>query len=76
MRVLVEKRAAEIGLSGYVQNDTDGSVRIVARGNVEQIADLEAWLRAHPGHAHVETLHESPSDEHVQQEGFTIRYSP
>ena len=47
-RYYVLKRATELDLSGWVANDTDGSVRCVAEGPPERIDTLEEILRRGP----------------------------
>jgi len=41
-----QRKATEIGLTGWVRNLTDGRVELVACGEVEQIEQLEQWIQA------------------------------
>ena len=47
-RYYVLKRASELGLSGWVANERDGSVRCVAEGAADRIDALEEILRRGP----------------------------
>ena len=47
-RYWVVKRAAALGLTGWVANELDGSVHCIAEGPPEALDQLEALLRAGP----------------------------
>ena len=44
-RWFVQREAAEIGLRGWVRNTDAGDVEVVAAGDAEDLAELEASLR-------------------------------
>jgi len=44
-RWFVQREAAEIGLRGWVRNTDSGDVEVVAAGEAEDLAELEAALR-------------------------------
>jgi acylphosphatase len=44
-------KAKELGLSGWVRNNPDGSVEVLAEGFKEGIEKLVEWSRAGPRHA-------------------------
>jgi acylphosphatase len=44
-RWFVQREAAEIGLRGWVRNTDAGDVEVVAAGDAEDMAELEAALR-------------------------------
>ena len=52
-RNFVQRRAEEMALRGYAANLADGRVEVVADGDAERLARLEALLRRGPSHAHV-----------------------
>ncbi len=71
-------RARELGLSGWVRNEPDGTVRVRARGADDALDALEGWLHRGPPSARVsEVMREegpgSPADE-VEPGGFEIRH--
>ena len=44
-RWFVHREAAEIGLKGWVKNTDEGHVEVVAAGDAEQLAELQAALQ-------------------------------
>ena len=65
--------AAREGVHGWVRNLADGSVEVVAEGDVESIDRLEAAVRRGPGSARVERV---DVEEHApvgRVTGFEIR---
>ena len=52
----VQRLARRLGLTGYAENLPDGSVRVEAEGDPEQLDELEAFLRGGPRFAEVDRL--------------------
>jgi acylphosphatase len=46
-------KAVQLGITGWVQNQPDGSVYITATGEPEQLDELLAWCRQGPPKAQV-----------------------
>ena len=46
--------ARRLGLSGWVRNQSDGSVRVVAEGRRADLETLGRWLAHGPDHARVD----------------------
>jgi acylphosphatase len=55
-RANTKKLALELGLKGYVQNQDDGSVKIIAKGTKSLIKELELWCHQGPKLASVKTV--------------------
>jgi acylphosphatase len=55
-RWFVCRRAHALGLGGYASNLADGSVEVVARGDEDALAQLEAALRLGPRLAAVSSV--------------------
>ena len=55
-RWFVLREASELQLDGFVRNQPDGSVEVLARGSVEAVVRLEGRLAQGPGTAHVERV--------------------
>ncbi|HSV73773.1 MAG TPA: acylphosphatase [Chthonomonadales bacterium] len=55
-RFATRRMAAALGLRGYVRNQPDGDVEIVAEGERERLDALVRWARRGPPAAHVEGL--------------------
>lgn len=53
-RVSTRNRALELGLTGTVQNQKDGSVRIVTTGQEDAIEQLTLWCHRGPELARVD----------------------
>lgn len=72
-RVFVARRAAALALSGWVENESRGTVRVVAEGPEAALENLLAALRAGPPGARVEgvTVHRGPASGSLR--GFDIR---
>ena len=58
-RWFVEREAALLGIAGWVRNNYDGSVEVLATGTHAQIAGLRSRLREGPRAARVDELQES-----------------
>ena len=52
----VQRKAAELGLTGYAENLPDGSVRVEAEGDPDRLDQLEAFLHQGPRWAEVQAL--------------------
>ena len=54
-----KEAALRLGLTGYVENLDDGSVRVVAEGEEDKLKELLDWLQKGPKDAKVErVIHE------------------
>jgi acylphosphatase len=51
------REAESLGVTGWVRNQPDGSVRVVAEGDRDRLERLLAWVGRGPSHARVETCH-------------------
>ena len=55
------RQAGELGLTGTVRNNDDGSVGIVAEGPQSVVLDFRRWLRSPEAPGRVENVEESIS---------------
>ena len=55
-RWFVEAEAHRLGIAGWVRNNADGSVEVLAQGSPEQLAALHARLREGPRAARVDDI--------------------
>jgi acylphosphatase len=71
-RYFTEQVARELGVSGWVRNDDDGTVQVYAVGSHEQLAELAARLWQGPRWAEVRGVVESEAalEKHS---GFSVR---
>jgi acylphosphatase len=58
----VEHAARELGLAGWVRNNLDGTVEVLAMGSEQQLAALSRKLAAGPRAARVDDVLETPAD--------------
>lgn len=68
------RKANSLGLGGWVRNEPDGSVRVVAEGPKLMLEDLADWLKRGPSSAHVRTVDISYSSFRDQYSRFRIEY--
>jgi acylphosphatase len=52
-RASAKEKADELGITGFVKNEPDGSVYLEAEGTEEQLNELTAWCRKGPPHSNV-----------------------
>jgi acylphosphatase len=60
-RWFVEREAHILGIAGWVRNNADGSVEILAQGTRDQLSALRSRLREGPRAARVDNVEESES---------------
>ena len=57
-RWFVEREAHILGVAGWVRNNADGSVEVLAIGSIEQLVGLSSRLRSGPRAARVDDVEE------------------
>jgi acylphosphatase len=62
-RWFVEREARAIGVGGWVRNNDDGSVEVLASGSHEQLATLRARLKQGPRASRVDEIQELEEQE-------------
>lgn len=72
-RDFVERLARTLKLTGFVRNDIDGSVEVIAEGEEENLRELERKLFKGPVLSRVETLDAVYEDAKNEFRGFSIR---
>ena len=60
-RWFVEREAHMLGISGWVRNNPDGSVEVLAMGSRDQLSGLRSRLREGPRAARVDNVEELES---------------
>lgn len=73
-RSYTRHRALDLNLRGFVRNQADGTVEVVAEGEKDTLVKLQAWLRRGPPQAWVQQVDlwwESPTGEFWD---FEVRY--
>lgn len=73
-RASAKRKARDLGLKGWVRNETDGSVSIVAEGRKENLKNLLEWCKSGPSPAKVEQVMKQWSPPRRQFSSFEVRY--
>lgn len=73
-RAWAERRARELGLSGWIRNRRDGTVEAVFAGRTARVDEMVGSCRRGPTHARVEVL-ERYDEATPPPPGFQIRPS-
>jgi acylphosphatase len=71
-RVYTEKKANELGLSGFVQNEKNGDVYIEAEGSEEKLSQLKEWCKTGSPGAEVKKVEVSEGEIKNFRGNFTI----
>lgn len=53
-RYHTQQQARRLGLTGWVRNNPDGSVRAVAEGSRDELETFRAWIAHGPDHSRVD----------------------
>jgi acylphosphatase len=71
-RWFVEREAHMLGIAGWVRNNSDGSVEVLAQGTTDQLAGLRSRLRVGPRAARVDAVEESEARPVAGMSSFRI----
>jgi acylphosphatase len=72
-RWFVEREAQILGIAGWVRNDPDGSVEVLAIGTPEQLSGLRSRLQEGPRAARVDDVEESEAEPVAGLNSFQVR---
>lgn len=72
-RNFTQRRARRLGVTGWVRNERDGSVRLEAEGSRETLEALVDAVEEGPRLARVEQVHVDWSDAEDQFDTFRVR---
>lgn len=73
-RFFAQKKALELGLSGWVRNESDGTVSLEAEGEPEKLKEFLEWCQSGSPAAEVAEIERQFSDEMKGFEDFEIRH--
>src|SRR5450830_389506 len=68
------RKAEELGLSGTVRNNDDGTVGVVVEGPQPVVLEFRSWLRSPQAPGRVDRVEESVSAATGTFRGFTVTY--
>jgi len=72
-RVSAARRARTLGIKGWVRNETDGAVRIVAQGKKDALEKFASWCQKGPFLARVTKVNVTPREIVEEYNDFTIQ---
>lgn len=72
-RASTRDKARELNLTGFVRNQSDGSVYLEASGNEDQLNKLVAWCKVGPKSARVDQVEVTQLDSAISFDSFEIR---
>jgi acylphosphatase len=72
-RWFVEREAHLLQIAGWVRNNHDGNVEVLAMGTREQVAGLRSRLQEGPRAARVDDVEESEAEPVVGLNSFQVR---
>jgi acylphosphatase len=72
-RWFVEREAHILGVTGWVRNNHDGSVEVLAMGTADQLAKLRLRLQKGPRAARVDGVEESEAQPAAELHSFQVR---
>lgn len=72
-RASTQKKAEELSVTGWVKNQSDGSVYIEAEGKPDQLQALVEWCKSGPPIAQVDNVEVIFSDQLKGFEKFEVR---
>ena len=73
-RNFTQRKARQIGVSGWVRNESDGSVHVEAEGPRSALEDLQEALQEGPRAARVEDVSANWQEATGEFDGFSVRY--
>jgi len=74
-RAEASDKAQELGIKGYVRNEPDGTVAVVAQGDEANVQDFINWCRKGPELASVDNVEvETSKNPETSFDDFVITY--
>jgi acylphosphatase len=67
-------QALKLGVYGWVRNEPDGSVSVVAEGPEAAVQGLSNWLRKGPQGSRVDTIHIEPREAQGLFRRFSVEH--
>jgi len=74
MRYYTQRKANEVGVSGFVRNLSDGRVEAVFEGASEEVEAMLEWCKTGAPHARVDSIALRYEEPEGQFFGFNVRY--
>lgn len=72
-RYSTQQQARRLGLTGWVKNERDGTVTVVAEGPKAAVDEMVRWLHDGPGFASVAAVEVSDYDYEGKYPSFSVK---
>lgn len=72
-RDTTRQKAEELGLAGWVKNNTDGRVEAIFEGPSDEVRQMVDWCENGPSQADVENVEVEYGEPENDSEGFEVR---
>jgi len=73
-RAHAQEKAEKLGVTGWVANEADGTVSVVAEGPPNKLNDFVDWCHSGPSTSQVEAVKVEEIPYMAEFEDFSIRY--
>ncbi len=73
-RLSAKEKAEELGIQGWIKNNSDGTVSIEAEGKQKVLDAFVAWCHNGPSSSNVESIHKEQNDNLQNYSNFDIKY--
>jgi len=74
LRWMIQRKAVQLGLGGYVKNMPNGSVEVGVIGEKEKINSLIEWFKSNPGYSQISQIDEEDDEIIGDFNDFTILF--
>lgn len=74
LRSMIKVKALDLGISGYVMNQEDNAVKVVAEGEKVKLLALIDWLKTKPGHSVIHRMSDNWTEASGEFDNFEIKY--
>ncbi|MEA1925994.1 MAG: acylphosphatase [Patescibacteria group bacterium] len=71
-RLSAKEKAEELGICGWIKNNSDGTVSIEAEGEQKDLDAFAAWCRNGPPNSKIESIHKEQNDNLQNYSTFDI----
>ena len=74
LRSMIKVKALDLELCGFVTNQENGTVKLVAEGEKVKLQSLVEWLNTKPGHCQIHRMSDNWNDASGEYDDFIIKY--
>ncbi|MDP3964740.1 MAG: acylphosphatase [bacterium] len=75
LRSMIKVKALELGLTGFVTNNSQGTVTVEAEGEKAKLEEILRWFDTNPGGSRVDQVSDQWREASGEFTDFTIKYA-